>query len=160
MDIFFIQIHSLWVPMGFKLAHPEWSQAQDRNTWGQDASTWRFGQIFPPLWETLWKPKGSRRGPKAFTRGLRRGPSSRTLKTNHFRFPLGEAQMSSRLGESIVFKVSGGSLLGPILQSIWGAFGTPGGHDGRASGLRSCSEGWSNFDPILGSQLVGGPPPS
>ena len=35
--------------------------------------------------------------------------------------------MSSRLGESTVFKISGGSLLGPILAPFWDPFGTPRG---------------------------------
>ena len=89
------------------MAHPDWLKAQERNTCGQDASTWRFGQIFLPLWGTFWDPKGARRGPKACTRGLQRGPSSGTLKMHHFRVPLGAAHVSSRLGESTVFKVSG-----------------------------------------------------
>ena len=95
----------------------------------------------PPAEETLRDTKGARRGPKALTRGVSRGIQNQTPKMNHFGTPPGGAQVSSRLGESTVFKISGGSLLGPILAPFWDPFGTPGGHFARQEGPRGPKRG-------------------
>ena len=93
-----------------------------------------WGHFWDPLgtpWETLGHPKGPSRGPKALPRGVSRGVPKQTPKMNHFGTPPGGAQVSSRVSESTVFKISGGSLLGPILAPFWDPFGTPGGHYAR-----------------------------
>ena len=85
--------------------------------------------------ETLGNPKGARRGPKALPREVSRGVQNQTPGIDHFGPPPGEAQVSSRLGESTVFTISPGSLLDPILAPFWHPFGTPGGHqEGRWRG--------------------------
>ena len=72
-------------------------------------------------WEPLGHPKGEGRGPKALTRGVSRGIRNQTPKMNHFGTPPGGAQVSSRLGESTVFKISGGGVaFEPLFGTILG----------------------------------------
>ena len=90
-----------------------------------------WGHFWDPLgtpWDTLGDPKEARRSPKALRRGLRRGSLRRIPKMDHLGPPSGEAQVSSRLDESTVFKVSGGSFSDPILAPFWSPFETQDDH--------------------------------
>ena len=82
---------------------------------------------FGVIWDSFggsWPPKCATRGSKALTTWLWRGLPRRTPKMHHFGTHLGEAQVSSRLGESMIFTVSPSSLSDPILESFGLHFGT------------------------------------
>ena len=90
-----------------------------------------FEAFWGPLWEPLGDPlgthgdpKGTTGRPKALPKGVSRGLQKQTPKRTSFWTPPGGAQVSSRHGESRIFKNSGGSLWGPILAPFWASGGT------------------------------------
>ena len=92
-----------------------------------------FWTPWGPLGRPLGTPREQEGAQRPSQEGSREGSKTRPQKLTILD-PPGEAQVSSRQGESIVFTISPGSLLDPILAPFWHPFGTPGGHYSHQEG--------------------------